>query len=210
MPEVIYDVSMMIYPGMLVWHGDPDVSIDQFKSIARGDSSNVSLMRFGTHTGTHIDAPLHFVPGAIGVDAVKPEVLTGKCRLVRFADTQRIDRKTLQGIDLRGVTRLLLATKNSALLKLDHIDLGYAFLSGDGAEYLVELGIKLVGIDYLSIEEYHKEGRPTHHILLEAGIVIIEGLDLMDVPAGDYELICAPLKIRNADGAPARVFLRKQ
>ena len=104
--------------------------------------------------------------------------------------------------------RLLIGTRNSALLGQPGIG-DYAYVSADAARYLVQIGLKLVGIDYLSIEEAHKDGHLTHHILLGAGIVIIEGLDLARVPPGDYELFCLPLKIKNADGAPARVFLRE-
>lgn len=205
----LYDVSLTIYPGMLKWPGNPPVAIDTVKSIAQGDSSNVSLLHIGTHTATHIDAPGHFIPGAPGVDSIGPEVLLGQARLFQLPEAHHIDRKLLEGLDLKGVERLLLGTRNSALLKQGRFDLDYAFVSADAARYLVDTGIKLVGVDYLSIEEYQKEGRPTHHILLEAGLVVVEGLDLTGVPAGDYELLCLPLKLKDADGAPARVFLRE-
>ena len=205
----IYDVSLLIYPGMLVWPGNAPVSVDSVKSIAEGGSSNLSLLHIGTHTGTHVDAPRHFLPGAPGIDGIAPELLLGSARLFQLPDVRRIDRRLLEKLDLNGLQRLLLGTRNSALLKSGHFGLDYAFVTEDGARYLLEKGIKLVGVDYLSIEEYKKEGYPTHHILLEAGVVIVEGLDLAGVPPGDYELLCLPLKIRDADGAPARVFLRE-
>jgi arylformamidase len=115
----------------------------------------------------------------------------------------------LEGLDLKGVTRLLLGTRNSVLLEQGQFNLDYSFVSEDAARYLVDMGIKLVGVDYLSIEEYKKEGYPAHHILLGAGVVIVEGLDLSGVPSGDYEVLCLPLKLKDGDGAPARVFLRE-
>ncbi len=205
----IYDISLTIEPGMMVWPGNAPVAIDTVKSIARGSSSNVSLLHIGTHTATHVDAPGHFIPGAPGIDSISPEVLLGPARLFQLADAHHIDRSLLEGLNWGGVERVRFGMRNSALLKGKAVDLDYAFVSEDASRYLVELDIKLVGIDYLSIEEHQKEGRPAHHILLGAGVVIVEGLDLTGVPPGDYELICLPLKIKDADGAPARVFLRE-
>ncbi|MFC2018366.1 cyclase family protein [Chloroflexota bacterium] len=204
----IYDVSLPLYPGMPVWPGDAPLSIETVKSIAQGHSSNVSLLHLGSHSATHVDAPRHFLPDAPGVDAISPQVLIGRARLLQLTDCHHIDAELLEGLDLRGVERLLIGTRNSALLGQPEIG-DYAYVSADAARYLVRIGLKLVGIDYLSIEEYHNDGHPTHHILLGAGIVIIEGLDLARVPPGDYELFCLPLKIKDADGAPARVFLRQ-
>ncbi len=205
----VYDVSLTIHPDMLVWPGNPPVTMETAKAIARGDSSNVSLLRIGTHTATHVDAPRHFIEGALGIDSISPDILLGRARLFRLPGVRRIDRQVLQALDLKGVSRLLLGTDNSVLLRKKELDTGYAFLTGEAARYLVETGIRLIGIDYLSIEEHRKEGRPTHHILLEAEVVIVEGLDLAGVPPGDYELLCLPLKIKDGDGAPARVLLRE-
>lgn len=205
----LYDVTLTIEPDMLVWPGNPRVAVDTVKSIAQGSSSNVSLLHIGTHTATHVDAPRHFIPGAPGVDSLEPEVLVGRARLFQLPGAHHIDRKLLEGLDLKGVKRLLLGTRNSALLKQKQLGLDYAFISADAARYLVDMGIKLVGLDYLSVEQYQKEGRPAHNILLGAGMVIVEGLALAEVPAGDYELLCLPLKLKDADGAPARVFLRE-
>ncbi len=205
----VYDVSLTIESGMLVWPGNPPVAIDTVKSIAQGGSSNVSLLHIGTHTATHVDAPGHFIPGAPGIDSIGPEVLLGRARLFQLPDAHHIDRSLLEGLELTGVERLLLGTRNSALLGQRQVEVDYAFVSEDAARYLVDTGIKLVGVDYLTIDEYQKEGRPAHHILLGAGVVIVEGLNLTGVPPGDYELMCLPLKIKDADGAPARVFLRE-
>lgn len=205
----LYDVSMIIQPEMLIWPGDAPVSIEPVKRISEGASSNVSLLNIGTHSGTHVDAPYHFVEDGLGIDSIPPVVLVGSARLIQLPNIERIDRALLETLDLSGVSRLLFGTRNSALLQQPVHTPHYVSLSEDGARYLVELGIKLVGIDYLSIEEYKKEGYPTHHALLEAGVVIVEGLDLSEVPSGDYELLCMPLKLKNTDGAPARVFLRE-
>ena len=205
----IYDVSLTIQPDMLVWQGNAPVSIDTVKSISQGSSSNVSLLHIGTHTATHVDAPIHFIPDAPGVDSIEPDVLLGKARLFQLPDASHIDRKLLEKLDMKGIERVLFGTRNSALLKRKQLEPDYAYVSEDAASYLVDTGIKLVGIDYLSIEQYHKEGHPTHNTLLKAGMVIVEGLDLSGVPQGDYELLCLPLKIKDADGAPARVFLRE-
>lgn len=205
----LYDVSMTIQPEMLIWPGNAPVSYEPVKRIAEGDSSNVSLLHVGTHSGTHVDAPYHFVEGAAGIDSIPPEVLVGPARLVQLPEVDRIDQALLETLGLSSVGRLLLGTRNSALLRQPEHTTDYIPVSEDGACYLVEMGIKLVGIDYLSIEEYKKEGYPTHRTLLKAGVVIVEGLDLSGVPAGNYELLCLPLKLKNADGSPARVFLRE-
>jgi len=205
----LYDISLTIYPGMLVWPGQPQVAMDTVKSIAQGGSSNVSLFHIGTHTATHVDAPRHFISGAPGIDSIGPEVLLGPARLFQLPETHHIDRNLLEGLDLKGVERLLFGTRNSALLKQRQFEQDYAFISEDAARYLVDMGIKLVGVDYLSVDQYQDKTRPAHHTLLGAGVVIVEGLNLTGVPAGDYELFCLPLKIKDGDGAPARVFLRE-
>ncbi len=192
---------------MLVWPGDKPVTIETVKAIDRGDSSNLTALHLGSHTGTHVDAPCHFVPGASGIDSIKPDVLMGKARVFQLPEVRSVDRRTLENLDLKRVTRLLLGTRNSGLLHKSQFSSNYVSIAEDGARYLVDAGIKLIGVDYLSIEEYHKEGHPTHQLLLKAGIVIIEGLDLAGVPPGDYQLICSPLKVKDVDGAPARVFL---
>ena len=207
-PVPVYDVSLPIYSGMLVWPGDPPVSIEAVKAATKGDSSSVSLLHLGSHTGTHVDAPRHFIAGAPGVSSLDLNILWGKARLFQLPAALRIDRSLLERLDLDGVTRLLLGTGNSARLRKGQFDPGYVFVTEDAASYLVDRDIKLVGVDYLSIEAYHNESHPTHRTLLGAGVVIIEGLVLDGIPPGDYELICLPLKIRDGDGAPARVLLR--
>jgi arylformamidase len=204
----IYDVSLTIDPKLPVNPGNPQITLELVKSMTWGGSSNVSLLHIGTHTGTHVDAPCHFIPGAPGIDVYKPDVLVGKARLFQLAGVNRIDRLVLGQLDLSQVTRVILGTSNSYTANTAAID-HEIVITEDGARLLVEKGIILIGIDNLSHEEYHKEVRPVHEILLGAGIAIVEGLDLVDVPAGDYEIMCLPLKIKGGDGAPARVFLRE-
>ena len=204
----IYDVSLTIEPGMVVYPGNAPVTVDEVKSLRTGDSSNVSLLHIGTHTSTHVDAPRHYIPGGAGADKIPPDVLVGPARLFQLPEVAYIERSTLEPLDFSGVTRVLFGTRNSRLLTHHHFHDDYAYLSGDAAQYLVDAGMALVGVDYLSVEEFKKPGRPAHHTLLKADVVIVEGLLLADVPAGDYDLLCLPLKIRDADGAPARVFLR--
>lgn len=205
----IYDVSLTIYPGMPVWPGQPQVAMDTIRSITQGDLTNVLFLHTSTHATTHVDAPRHFIAGALGIDDIGPEVLLGPARLLQLPEVHHIDRNLLAALELKGVERLLLGTRNSALLKRKQFEQDYAFISEDAARYLVDIGIKLVGIDYLSVDQYQNENRPAHYILLGAGVVIVETLDVTGVPPGDYELLCLPLKIKGGDGAPARVFLRE-
>ncbi len=206
----LYDVSLPLYPGMITWPGDPKLEIELAHDMAAGAAANVSRLVLGTHAGTHVDAPHHFIPDGPGVDAIDPDKLIGPVRVCQFPVADVIDTVLLRDIDFDGVSRILLGTRNSALLASGEITEDYSYLTPEAANFLVAKGIKLVGIDYLSIEKAHYPGHPTHLALLEAGVVVIEGLDLSDVPAGDYELFCLPLRIRGADGAPARVFLRSR
>jgi len=207
-----YDVTVRLSNEVLIWPGDPAFSTRPFKSMARGDRSNVTQVDMGVHTGTHIDAPFHFEPDGAGVDELSLDVLIGPCRVLDLTGPEEcVDRSRLASLDLDGVTRLLFKTRNSKWWESPnepfHSD--FVYLALDGAEYLVERGVKLVGIDYLSIEKYKNPGHPTHHALLRNGVVIIEGLNLTGVPAGEYELIALPLRLKGADGAPTRVVLRE-
>lgn len=205
----LYDVSQGIRDGGLAYPGDPPIRIQEHESIAAGSSANVSLLSFGSHTGTHVDAPLHFIYGGAPVDAIPLGHLIGPAILVRFEDSVRIiTRQELEHRGLGGYKRILLATRNSALLDQRDFHTDYTYLAPDGAEYLADLGVVLVGIDYLSVEEFHSGHHRTHLTLLKRDIVIVEGLDLSEPAPGEYELICLPLRLSGLDGAPARVVLR--
>ncbi len=204
----LYDVSMSLESGMVTWPGNSPFSLEAVNRISEGASSNVSLLHLGTHCGTHIDAPCHFIDGAPGVDCINPEILIGQARLFQLPDIDQIDREVVGKINLEGIKRVIFGTRNSALLDQPHAT-DYVSVTEDAAQYLVDRKIILVGIDYLSIEAYKPADYRTHKTFLNAGIVIVEGLDLHEVPEGEYEILCLPLKIKNADGAPARVTLRE-
>ena len=197
----IIDVSVPVYPGMVTYPGDPDVKLERLLSIDKGDLANVSRLDFGVHTGTHIDAPNHFVEGGAGAEALPLDVLVGPARVVDGTALERLDAESLDSLDLDG-ERILLKTRNSELWERDTFADEFLSFSGDGAAHLVARGVRLIGIDYLSVG-----GEEAHHALLEAGVVAVEGLDLRGVEPGEYQLVCAPLKLVGSDGAPARVLL---
>lgn len=206
----IYDITNSIRSQMPVYEGDPGVEIASWSALAKGDSSNVSYLHFGAHTGTHVDAPAHFIEGARKIDSLPLELLIGRARIVRVPDdATEIERNFLAACDLNQVERVLFHTRNSSFWN-EGFRKDFTHLTPEAAQHLVDIGIKLVGTDYLSIEKFHSGHHRTHLTLLSKGIVILEGLNLSDVPAGDYELICLPLKIAEGagDGAPARVVLR--
>ena len=211
-----YDISVSIRPDLPVWLGDPPVIISQAASIESGDIANVSHLDIGAHTGTHIDAPVHFVPGRKGIDRLEPDTLIGSAYVVDLTNvTGEITAQDFQTANIpEGTRRLLCKTANSDLWSAYPTSFYRDFIgiSAGGASWLVEHGIRLVGVDYLGVERFDmvELGAPTHHKLLEAEVIIVEGLNLADVPAGDYELLCLPVKIQNADGAPCRAILVKE
>lgn len=208
--STLFDISLGITPRTIVYPGNPPVTIQAQQAIARGDGANVSALAFGSHTATHIDAPLHFFDDGAGVDSIALDVLIGPAILVDVGpDVRAITASVLRGCPLDAHTRVLLRTRNSALLRLPAFDPEYAYLAPDGAEYLVERGVRLVGCDYLSIEQFHSGHHRTHRTLLGSGVVIVEGLDLSVPPPGEYEFICLPLLLTGLDGAPARAVLRQ-
>jgi arylformamidase len=209
----IYDVSVPVAEGMQTYEGDPGVEILQWAAMAQGDAANVTLLRFGAHTGTHLDAPAHFIEGAPKLSSLPLEALLGEARVLRIPDEARaITAAHLEAQDLRGATRVLFHTRNSAFWSdaSGPFRKDFTYLEADAARFLVQRGVRLVGIDYLSIEKFGSEDFETHRLLLSAGVVILEGLDLSEIAAGDYELLCLPLKIVGGagDGAPARAVLR--
>lgn len=156
-----------------------------------------------------MDAPSHFIPRAASIGQVDPQLLVGPARLFNLEGERTISLSVLNRLNLAGISRALFRTQNSFRLQDEDFWPEFTYLTEEGAKFLVERGVRLVGVDYLSIEAYKNPGHPTHHILLGAGVVVIEGLDLSQVEDGDYELICLPLKLKDGDGAPTRVFLRE-
>src|SRR5437870_9200072 len=205
-----YDITAPIRSNMPVYEGDPGVKIEAWSAFGKGDSSNVSFLSFGAHTGTHVDAPAHFIDGARKIDAVSLEVLIGPARVIRVADdVTEIDPEFIRSCELNDVERVLFHTRNSGFWN-EGFRKDFTHLLPEAAQLLVDQGIKLVGTDYLSIEKFHSGHHKTHLTLLSNNVVIVEGLNLSDVPEGDYELTCLPLKIADGagDGAPARAVLR--
>jgi arylformamidase len=205
----VFDISVPVYAGMPVWPGDSGVKIKRESKIEAGDNANVSHLSLGAHTGTHVDAPYHFMPEGVTLDQVPLERFVGKALVVEITGVPTITADHLAAADLPvGVERLLIKTDNGDIWArpLQAFEPGFVALSQDAAQFLVELDVGLVGIDYLSIAPF-KQSRPTHEVLLSAGIAILEGVDLRAVAPGWYTLYCLPLKLVGVDGAPARVIL---
>jgi arylformamidase len=204
----IYDISVPIRSGGLVYPGNPEIDISLQQAVAKGASANVSNIRFGSHTGTHVDAARHFFDDGQPVDKIPLERLIGPALLVSFGDkVLSVGAAELREHDVEGHKRILIRTRNSALLSQKEFVKDYTYLAPDGAQYLVDLGVELVGVDYLSIEQFHSGHHRTHRTLLGQAVVIVEGLDLSAPPPGEYQFICLPLRIEGCDGAPARAVL---
>ena len=207
----LHDVSILISEDMPIWPNDPGISMDLTNSIARGDNANVTRLNMGVHTGTHIDAPFHFEPNEATIDQLSLDLFIGPCRVFEMPEiSQSIGPSDLEKLDFDNHIRVLFKTRNSNWWKKGErvFKKDFVHMHLEGAKFLIDQGIKLVGIDYLSIENYGSLDHATHHLLLRNNVVILEGLDLSEVSPGDYELIALPLKLKGADGSPARVVLR--
>ena len=195
----IFDISVPIEPGMITYPGDPQVRMERVVSIEHGDVVNLTRLDFGVHTGTHVDAPVHFIDGGAGADALPLEVFLGPCEVV---EATAVGDEVGPELVPTDVERVLFKTRNSELWERDSFDEGFIRIGLAAAERLVESGVRLVGVDYLSVGE-----QETHETLLGAGIAAIEGLDLRGIEPGPYQLACLPLRIVGSDGAPARTVL---
>jgi arylformamidase len=208
-PEGWIDVSVPVRSGMVHWPGDPPVKISRSSSIAGGDPANVSHLDLGAHTGTHMDAPVHFVEGGEGIESLPLAATVGPARVIEIEDPVAARAEELARHDPVAGERLLLRTRNSARSWTEepfHED--FVYIAADGARLLAEHRVRTVGVDYLSVGGYERDAVATHRALLEAGVWIIEGLDLTEIEPGEYELICLPVKIVGSDGAPSRALLR--
>jgi arylformamidase len=199
----IIDVSIPIRERMIVYQGDPEPRIEHVQRISEGDEANVTRIELGAHTGTHVDAPVHFIDGAEGVETLPLEALVGEAEVVdATALDGDLDAGALRGLGLPDAERLLFRTRNSDLWERESFSPDFVGITPDGADVLRERGVRLVGVDYLSVG-----GPEAHRRLLGAGIVVVEGLDLRRVEPGGYRLLCLPLLLDGSDGAPARVVL---
>lgn len=200
------DISTPLRTGMAVWPGDPVPRIERLLRLEDGDPFNLTHLEMSAHTGTHIDAPRHYLDGAVGMDALPFDAVIGPARVVEIHDPAAVRPSELQ--PLQTGERILLKTRNSARLAAGGFFEDFVYIARDAAEAIVAAGVRTVGIDYLSVGGFLEDTAETHLILLRAGVWIIEGLNLSAVSAGAYDLICLPLSIPGADGAPARALLR--
>ena len=204
----LYDATLAIHEKMVIFPGDPPFKKEPVSQIQTGDGVNLTRITMGTHLGTHADPPAHFIENGATVDQLSLETLVGPGVVADLRGCSQIDRRALEKAGIADTKRVLLKTDNGPLLLESSFHQDYVHLTEDGARYLVECKLCLVGIDYLSIEQHENPGSPVHHLLLEAGVLVVEGVLLFDIPPGEYEIFCLPLKIKGADGAPARVLLR--
>jgi arylformamidase len=202
------DITVPLADGMVHWPDDPPVQIRRVQDLDKGDSHTLSLISMGSHCGTHVDSPAHYLEAGPTVDQAPLEIMLGPARVVEMTDVESIKPDELRSHDLRGIQRILFRTRNSAFWHQGNtFRQDYVYITIEAAAYLVECGVRVVGVDYLSVGGL-RDGAAVHRTLLGAGIWIIEGLDLSGAAAGDYELACLPLKIKGGDGAPARAVLR--
>ncbi|MBE0425720.1 MAG: cyclase family protein [Nitrospirae bacterium] len=205
------DISVTLKTGMVHWPGDPPFLIEMTLDMERGDKANLSAISMGSHSGTHMDAPLHFIQTGKGLDEMPFDATIGAARVIEIFDHESIKPEELVAHSICSGERILFKTGNSERCwKTDSFIEDFIYISTGAAHFLAEKAVRTVGIDYLSVGGYGKNGKEVHRVLLEAGIWIIEGLDLSEVKGGIYELICLPLKILNSDGAPARAVLGKK
>ena len=208
----IFDISVPVENGGVVYPGNPEIRIEPHSELGRGASSNVSRVSLGSHTGTHVDAPRHFLEAGSTVDRLPLNALIGPAHVFAFAENvMRVTAEDLQRQTngLHDIERVLLRTRNSAFVTDRQFHPDFTYLAPDGAEFLASLGVNLVGVDYYSVEQFHSGHHKTHRTLLERGIVIVEGLDLSKIEHGQYAFCCLPLRLEGLDGAPARAVLMR-
>ncbi len=205
----LFDITVPVHPGMFVYPGNPQVFREPVLRMEAGDPCNLSRIDLGVHTGTHIDAPVHFIEDGNGIDGIPTEALLGEALVVDATSVEsEIDAAFLATVEVpAGTERVLFKTRNSSFWDRGEFTDGYVGVAPDAAALLVERGVKLVGIDYLSVAT-PEHGIDTHRVLLGAGTVILEGIDLSAVEPGWYELVCLPIRLVGSDGAPARAILR--
>jgi arylformamidase len=205
------DVSVPLHSGMVHWPGDPEVSISRISSMENGDECNVSTISMSAHTGTHMDAPLHFLADGAELDRLPLDAVIGAARVIAIRDPRSVTAAELARHGIRRGERILFKTHGAAARwKTGAFDEDYVYVSLDAARFLAARGVRVVGVDYLSVGGFREDSAETHRTLLTAGIWFIEGLDLSRVKPGRYDMVSLPLRIAGGDGAPARVALRKR
>jgi arylformamidase len=205
----LIDVSVPLDAKLPTYPNNTPFTLEAVKRIAEGGSSNVSSLHLSAHTGTHVDAPRHFFDAGPGTETLPLEMLLGRARVVDVTSRKGITAEDLAAFNLSEDVRVLIKTSNSRLWGSAEFHPDYVGVTESGARHLVDHGVKVVGVDYLSVEQFHTPGAPAHHVLLGAGVIVIEGLNLRDVEPGVYDMYCLPLLIVGCDGAPARVVLRR-
>jgi arylformamidase len=208
--NVWIDVSVSLHSGMVHWPDNPPVRIERALNIEHGDAANVSEISMGAHTGTHMDGPIHFVPFGKGLDEMPLTATIGRARVIEISDPEAVKPDELRSYRLQRGEGVQFKTQNSARSWSSEEEFieDFVYVSREAARYLADRGIRTVGVDYLSVGGFRKDGAETHQTLLEAEIWVIEGLDLSEVEPGEYEPVCLPIKIEQSDGAPARAVLR--
>ena len=206
---IIYDISVPLHQDLIVWPGDSPIKIESLSSINSQHECNTSSIQISSHAGTHIDAPSHFINGGKSVDSIPLELLIGKCIVIEVSSKSLIEIEDLSGYNFCKYKRVLFKTRNSEFWPKSPkgFSKNFVSLSTSAALYLTQFGVFLIGIDYLSIESFYSKKHSVHNILLRKEVVILEGIDLSKVVAGEYNLICLPLKVIDCDGAPARAIL---
>jgi arylformamidase len=205
----LIDVTVPLDSRLPTYPGNTPYTLEPIKRMARGDSSNVSSLHLSAHAGTHVDAPRHMFDEGGGIETLPLDLLCGRARVVELSTRKGITSEDLAAFDLREDVRLLIKTHNSRLWGSPEFHSDFIGVTESGARFLVERGVKVLGVDYLSVEEFKKPGAPAHRTLMRGGTIVIEGLNLLEVEPGSYEMFCLPLSVVGADGAPARVVLRK-
>jgi arylformamidase len=203
------DITVPLDSRLPTYPGNTPFTLEPIKRMATGGSSNVSALHLSAHAGTHVDAPFHVFEGGAASETLALELLCGRTRVLEITTRRTVTADDLSGFDLKEDLRVLLKTPNSRLWGSPVFHEDFVGLSESAARFLVDHGVKVVGVDYLSVEEFRKPGAPAHRTLLGQGVTVIEGLNLLDVAPGVYEMFCLPLRVVGSDGAPARVILRR-
>ena len=204
----LFDISLSLSPQTIHWVSGSPLQLIERKRMSRGDTNNSSSIHTSVHAGTHVDAPFHFVPDGITIEALPLDFFIGPARVCELEPGSHITAVDINKLAIQDEHRVLFKTRNSKLLHKGVYDPSFAAFSVDGAKALVEAGVRLVGLDYLSAA-HADEQVPVHRTFLDHGVVLLEGVDLSEVPPGRYELICPPLKLAGSDGAPCRAILRE-